>query len=228
MDRDNHKPPLIPLASRGKGMLAVDVVLIPTREIVRLAVEMNRSLPESAQEDYLLDAKTCVPHISLLMGLVLRDQLGEVSRKLNNVAKKFSSLKLHATGFVASPHPDGKMFSSLVVEKSPNLQKLHETVLKELKPLFSWDGVEKEMFYSPPTVKEISSFWVQGFIKNSVQEKYKPHVSLGFGELKKGFRPVQFIASKLALCHLGNYCTCRDILSSFPLKVRGTEGVTQP
>ena len=198
--------------------IAVDIVLIPPEQILKLAIELNRSFPDTAKEDYVLDVKTCIPHITLLMGLISRDQLAEVSSKLNNIANKFSPPNLRVTGFTASPHPDGKIFSTLVVKKDPILQKLHETILEELRPFFTWDDVEKEMFYSPPPVREISSFWVKGFGKNSVRENYDPHISLGFAELKQEFVPVQFTASKLALCHLGNYCTCRDVLWSGELK----------
>jgi len=200
--------------------IVVDIALIPSEPIVKLAVELNRSrsFPDTVKEDYVLDAKTCIPHITLLMGLISRDQLVEVTIKLSSIVEKFSALNLRATGFTSSPHPDGKIFSTLVIEKSPDIQKLHETILEELKPFFSWDGVGKEMFYSPPPVRGISSFWVKGFGKNSVRENYEPHISLGFAELKQELVPVQFIASKLALCHLGNYCTCRDVLWFIELK----------
>ncbi len=198
--------------------IAVDIVLIPPEPIVKLAIELNRSFPDTAKEDYVLDAKTCIPHITLLMGLISRDQLTEINSRLSSVVEKFSAINLRVTGLTSSPIPTGKIFSTLVVEKNSNLQKLHETILEELKEFFSWNGVEKEMFYSPPRVRDISSFWVKGFDKNSARENYEPHISLGFAELKQEFVPVQFTASKLALCHLGNYCTCRDVLSSFELK----------
>ena len=198
--------------------IAVDVVLIPPEEIIQLAIKLNKSSSDTAKEDYVLDAETCIPHITLLMGLVSRGQIGEVTTKLTNIVEGFSALNLSATGFTSSPHPDGKIFSTLAIEKNPDLQKLHETILEELAPYFSWDNVKKEMFYSPPPVREISSFWVEGFGKNSVRENYDPHISLGFAELKQSFVPMQFIASKLALCHLGNYCTCRDVLWSVELK----------
>ena len=198
--------------------IAVDIILIPPGEILQLAIELNRSFPHTAKEDYVLDAKTCIPHITLVMGLIARDKLAEVRAKLDDIAKKFSALDLCAADFTVSPIPTGEMFSTLAIEKNSNLQKLHETILEELRTFFSWDGVEKEMFYSPPPVREISSFWVKGFAKNSVRENYDPHISLGFTDLKKDFVSIQFTASKLALCHLGNYCTCRDVLWSVKLK----------
>ncbi len=51
---------------------------------------------------------------------------------------------------------------------------------------------------------------------------------IGIGEVENeicGIEfPIQFTASKLALCHLGNYCTCRKILSLHDLKTYNNLG----
>ena len=226
MDRDRNpvtQTPSVPLASRGKGQrkIAVNIALIPPKEIIQFAIELNRSFPETIEEDYVLDAETCMPHITVLMGLISPDTVLEVNARLESIVQKFSPLSLRITGGSTFPHPDGKMFSSFVLEKTPHLQKFHETVIEEVGPLFSWEGVETKMFYSPPPVKKISSYWVKGFAKTSVRENYKPHISLGFGELTRAFESVQFTASTVALCHQGNYCTCRKIINSFPLIYKG-------
>ena len=200
------------------NQIVTGIVLIPPEKILQLAITLNKSFPDTAKENYVLDAKKCIPHITLLMGIISQNQLEEITLKLNNIAEKFSALNLWATGFTSSPHPDGKIFSILTIKKSSEIQKLHETILEELTPFFSWNGVEKEMFYSLPPVRESSSFWVEGFERSSSRENYDPHISLGFAELKEQFTPRQFTASKLALCHLGSYCTCRNVLWSVELK----------
>ncbi len=197
--------------------IAIDVVLIPPDNVIQLAIDINKIFPETGAENYVLDAKTCIPHITLLMGLITREQVPEIGRKLGALAEKFSALNLKITHAKTSARPDGKKLSGLEIEKTPELQKLHETILDEMSSIFTYDGVEKEMFFTPPIVNEVPMFWVQGFAKTSVREKYKPHITLGVGEPKKEITPVQFTASKLALCHLGNYCTCRDVLWSAPM-----------
>jgi hypothetical protein len=197
--------------------IAINVVLIPPNDILQLAIDINKTFPNTAIESYVLDLKTCIPHITLLMGLVTRDQLSEVCNKLDSIAKKFSPLNLKITGTHISTRPDGKVLSTLVIENTVELQKLHETTLDEMSSIFIYEDVQKEMFYSPPPVNEIPLFWVKGFAETSVRENYKPHITLGVGEPKRAISPVQFTASKLALCHLGNYCTCRDLLWSVSL-----------
>ena len=192
--------------------IAIDVALIPSDEMVQRAVQMNRGFLDSKKKDYVLDVKTCIPHITLLMGLIARDQIPEVSQKLENIAKKFSGLNLQITSVDTKHRSDGLSFSTLVVEKNPELQQLHKTIVAELRPNFNYDNVRKNMFSSPPKLDDIPVFWIKGFAKNNILEKYHPHITIGFGKPQGLSLPIPFTTSKLALCHLGNYCTCRKIL----------------
>jgi hypothetical protein len=69
------------------------------------------------------------------------------------------------------------------------------------------------MVYSPPAVNELTLFWINGYFKNSSFENFKPHITTGFGKIDSVVLPIYFNASKLAICHLGNFCTCRKILA---------------
>ncbi len=52
-------------------------------------------------------------------------------------------------------------------------------------------------------------------------DKESPHITLGYGQAKPPFSfPVAFAAARLALCHLGNHCTCRKVLASCRLSGR--------
>ena len=53
------------------------------------------------------------------------------------------------------------------------------------------------------------------------KENCLPHITIGYGELSHFLFPEEFTASKLALCHLGNHCTCRRVLASFALPGAG-------
>ena len=191
--------------------------MIPPDEVIQLAVDINKTLPETAADDYLLDARTCIPHITLLPGLIAREQLSEVVSKLGVLAEQFSALNLKITHIKTSARPDGKAIAGLEIEKTPALQKLHQAILDATSTLFTYNNVQKEMFYSPPPVNEIPLFWLRGFAKNNVRENYKPHITLGMGEPKPIAAPIQFRASTLALGHLGNYGTCRKIFWSVSL-----------
>jgi hypothetical protein len=62
------------------------------------------------------------------------------------------------------------------------------------------------MCYSPPAVVEKTLYWIN---KRSSFNDYSPHITLGISKLKGKAVDINFTASKIAICHLGNYCTCR-------------------
>lgn len=197
--------------------IAVDVVLIPPDEVIQLAIGINKTFPDTAAAHYVLDAKTCIPHITLLMGLISKEQISEANNRLSALAERRHALDLTITRATVSPRSDGKVLSGLEIEKTPELQQLHEETLEEMNSLFYYEGVTPEMFYTPPSVNEVPMYWAQGFAKTKVRDQYRPHITLGIGESKQEIAPVRFRATTLALCHLGTYCTCREILWSTPL-----------
>lgn len=193
--------------------IAVSVVLLPPVGITELAIEINRTFPKTAASDYVLNAKTCVPHIGLLMGLIARHQLQATTQRLTSLCESFSRLRLTITGERSASQSDDKL-AMLLVERTSELRKLHEAVVDEMGSIFTYADVHRDMFCSPPAVNDVSVSWMKNFAQTSVREKYKPHLSLGIGDTKSLSAPIQFTAAALALCHLGNYCTCRDVLWS--------------
>lgn len=197
--------------------IAVDIILVPPDEIIQLAIAINHSLPETVAENHVLDTVTAIPHITVLMGLVSKEQLPIVYKKLESIAKQFSPLLLKITSLETLNDSDGNPFCWLEIEKSSELQALHENVFRELRPIFSYDA-QKEMFYMPPDIDEVPKFWQEGVAENNVIEKYTPHITLGRGASTSKISPKNFIATEFALGHIGNHGTCRDILWSTHLK----------
>jgi hypothetical protein len=82
------------------------------------------------------------------------------------------------------------------------------------------------MVLSPPMASESTLAWIKNYPEKSSFEKFFPHITIGYGEINDysfgfpqgGVPPIEFAVSKLALCHLGNHCTCRKILASAELK----------
>ena len=103
---------------RKTNKIAVDVVLIPPNNVIQLAIDINKTFPETGTENYVLDAETCIPHITLLMGLITREQIPEVGHRLGALVEKFSALNLKITHVKSSAPPDGKEISVLRIEKT--------------------------------------------------------------------------------------------------------------
>jgi hypothetical protein len=70
------------------------------------------------------------------------------------------------------------------------------------------------MVLSPPAVTESTLAWIRDYREKSSFERFFPHITLGYGRLADFPFPARFTAPRLALCHLGNHCTCRRILAS--------------
>ncbi len=198
--------------------IAVDVVLIPPNEVIELATGLNNSFPASEAYDFVLNERTCIPHITLSMGIIAEEQLPEVNRRLGLLAQRYSALDLTIGEVSLSKRPDGRVMSGLEIMKTKALEELHLAVLAALSDLFTYDDVQTSLFFSPPPLNRVPTYWVAGFAKTSVRENYKPHITLGVGEPTQPVPALQFRASTLALCHLGNYCTARKILFSSTLQ----------
>lgn len=193
--------------------IALDVVLLPSLEVAQRAVEVSAALAHaSGNTKIVLDTATTLPHISLCMGVVDESDLSEAERILSDVARTFGTLTLEVQELVAVPIPTSERIAVLPVKNTHALQQLHQEIIARLKHLLTQDA-KKEMFVDPEDVESISCEWVDGYQNTA----FSPHITVGFGEIITTGFPMQFQSSKLAVCQLGNYCTCRKKLFDLTL-----------
>ncbi len=198
--------------------IAIDVVLLPPDNIMDLVIQINKKFVKHIEDEIELDTKTCLPHITLAMGIIDEAQIPDIEKGMASIASRFQPMNISFEGVDVARRPDGKAISGFTITRTDELQKLHEIVMDELVPRFTYDNVITDMFYAPPTVNAVPLYWVQGFVTKSVREKYKPHLTLGMGVPEEIQFPIPFVASRIALCHLGSYCTCRNVLGEDILK----------
>lgn len=199
--------------------IAIDVALLPSEEMMVKAIEINKELLKNYENKIILDKEKCLPHISLCMGCVDEDKISEIQIILDEISTNFSQFNLEAIDLKADIIPTGKKVSGLHVRSQNELQKLHETIMKRLWDYLSYD-VEISMLFNPPEVEEVTLYWIKGYAKKyDSPSSFHPHITVGFGETDKFQLPIDFTASKIALCQLGNYCTCRKVIISSDLKV---------
>lgn len=193
---------------------AVDVVLLPEEAIADLAIKANAKLVESFGPEIVLNKEDCLPHISLAMGCVDEENIAAVGEILRSIAKEnplknLSVLGIQTAGF------GRKAVSAFKIERTKELQSLHETVTERLAPYFSYD-VNADMI-ADEEVEQRTLQWINRFREKSSYENFSPHITIGYGEMENPAFSMDFTALKLALCHLGNHCTCRKILVSVEL-----------
>ncbi|MHC4423619.1 MAG: hypothetical protein ACYSWR_02975 [Planctomycetota bacterium] len=199
------------------GRKAVDIVLLPDGAMTDKAIEVNRELVNKFGEKIVLNKENCLPHISLAMGCIDEANIASVGQVLEIIAEKTSLPELSIIGILTSTNSAGEKVSVLEVEKTMELQLLHEKVMEKLAAYLSYD-ITRDMIYDSGEVGESTLLWIKNYRKKSSFGNFLPHITIGYGETEDLSFPIKFTASELALCHLGNHCTCREILISIGLK----------
>ena len=59
--------------------------------------------------------------------------------------------------------------------------------------------------------------WVAGFRGSSSYERFHPHITLGHASRLPRVEPMVFDAESIALCRLGRFCSCREVLHAWRL-----------
>lgn len=198
------------------GRKAVDVVLLPTEAMMDRVIEVNRKLIEKSDKKIVLNKKNCLPHISLAMGCVDERDIAAIEKVLQTIAREYSLGDLRVIDIRTTADSAGEKVSVFEVEKTKELQLFHEKAMGKLTPYLRSD-VTGDMIYTGAALEDSTLLWIKNYREKSSFGNFFPHITIGYGEIENQPFPIKFAASKLALCHLGNHCTCRKVLVSIEL-----------
>jgi 2'-5' RNA ligase len=196
--------------------VAVDVVLLPDEMMTDRAIEINAELVKEFGAEIVLNKTNCLPHISLAMGCLEETHIASVKEILAAIAKEAPPGNLKMLGIRSSENSKGRRVSVFEVERTSQLQTLHEKVMEKLTPYLTGD-VTEDMIYGNEDVAASTLLWIKNYRRDSSFENFFPHLTIGYGQTRSRMQPTAIAASKLALCRLGNHCTCRKILVSMEL-----------
>jgi 2'-5' RNA ligase len=197
--------------------IAIDVVLLPSEAMTNQAIEANKKLLKQYPDRIILDKEHCLPHISLAMGCMDERHITDIEKILKEIAEKYNPGLLSIVSINIGTNSLGEKVSSFEVKKTKRLLSLHEEVMRRMTPYFSYD-VSAEMVLSPPKASESTLLWIKNYPEKSAFENFFPHITIGYGQMDDFSFTAEFTASKLALCHLGNHCTCRKVLAAVELE----------
>jgi len=197
--------------------MAVDVVLLPSEGVTNQAIEANKGLLEQYADRIILDKENCLPHISLAMGCMDERDITNIEKILESIAEKYNPGQLSIIGINTGTNSLGEKVSAFELKKTERLLSLHKEVMRRMKPYFSYD-VTAEMVLWPPIACESTLLWIKNYPEKSAFENFFPHITIGYGQVDDFSFTAKFTASKLALCHLGNHCTCRKVLAAAELE----------
>jgi hypothetical protein len=188
---------------------AIDVVILPPESVMDMAIEQNRLLQKSRPDNIMLSKTHYLPHISIVMGCLSEDKLDDADIVLQAIAARRSAMELQVP--CIKTVSGNKTTVTYDIKLSHELITFHELVVSSFKPLLTQDASNEALADAPP-IESSSINWINHFIPQHCFDHFWPHITLGFGEPLKPFQPFSFKASRLAICHLGNHCTCKNIL----------------
>ena len=197
--------------------IAINVVLLPPDPETDMILGWNQTLCKARPANIALGKLQYLPHISMVMGCIREDQLDQARTLLQGIADKHSALALQVPNIRTVSTASGNTIITLDINLTLELAALHESLVGAFRPLLTQDADEAALNDIPPISPDAIA-WINHFIPDQCFDHFWPHITLGFGDPPPDFRPISFQGSRLAICHLGNYCTCRTILAEAILK----------
>ena len=202
-------------------LVAIDILLEPDQTMIAKARAVNAQLRGNYPGGYELDA-THAPHVTLLQRFVRVKDFDAVTAAVSKVlaAERPTDLQLNAKGLDYVIW-GGVAVTVLVVERTPDLMRLHQKIIDAVKP-FSVSGGTAAAFVGAEANTETIG-WVETFIPKSSGANYIPHVTCGVApeafvkQLKaEPFAAFTFKPVGVAVYHLGNFGTAAKKLWQSP------------
>ncbi len=197
--------------------IAIDVVLLPPEEIMELCIGINREEAAKGNAKKELGRNDFIPHLSLAVGRVQKENFSKVKRLVQKIARKTVPLKLELVDLNYAIGSDGTKTYYLKIKNNKKLQQLHELIMKTLEPYLTYDATVADLYSKPGEQIQAPDYINQFRMKNSF-EHFDPHITLWVRSSLFNDFPISFIPLTLAICHLGVGTTCRKILFSTSLK----------
>ena len=100
---------------------AIDIVLIPSNEIIDLAIDLNSGLKH---RDICLNRIHAIPHVSIAMAVIDSSSEALVVSQFDNLSKRFTGIELELSQQYCHYYESGSI-SGIGIKKSPELLILH-------------------------------------------------------------------------------------------------------
>ena len=188
---------------------AIDIAILPPADVSARAIALSAALPADESQGLLLGADY-LPHITLTQQFVLLESLDTLLARIDRVLRARAPLHLGVIG-------GGKGSNSvwMSIERSPELVSVHEQLLQVAEPFEVTTGDSSSFFGNDARDRDVR--WVREFRHQSSFDRFTPHITLGHASEPPVIEPMAFVATMVAVCHLGRFCTCRRIVRAWDL-----------
>jgi 2'-5' RNA ligase len=201
-------------------LIAVDIAILPPAEVSDRAIALSAALPVHESQGLLLGGDR-LPHITLTQQFVQVAALDRFIVQVDQVVRSCAPLRLRVTG-------GGKGSNSvwMAIERAPALVRLHEQLLQATEALdvatgdasaFLEDACPADATVAPRPTRDRDVQWVREFRRESSFDRFTPHITLGHAAEPPFVELMDFVATTVAVCHLGRFCTCRRIICAWEL-----------
>lgn len=206
-----------PISHAEDQVIAIDILLKPDQTMVHKARNVNERLRGNLPAGFGLDVSHA-PHITLLQRFVRQKDFKAVTGEITKVvaSERPTELVLKTKGYEYILW-GGHALTALVVERTPELMRLHQKIIDAVAP-FSVEGGTAAAFVDAQITPETIA-WVEQFIPKSSGEHYIPHVTVGvanedFVKRMKAepYDAFTFKAEGVAIYQLGNFGTAAKLL----------------
>ncbi len=188
---------------------AIDIALLldePTQAIVR---RLNADTAPAGDDGFRFDGAHH-PHVTLGQHFVDDAALDDITGAVAPLAAQ-AALALDVTGVER-----GRTAQSLTITSTEPLDRLHLSVMAALAP-FEQAGDAAAFAPRGIAARPADVAWVREFRSASAFARFHPHITLGIGGPPLTVPPFVARPSALAVCRLGRFCTCGEVLASWPL-----------
>lgn len=190
--------------------LAIDIAILLPKTGRALVAHLNEALAAPPQ-GFRFD-RTHLPHVTLAQLLVSRDRLANMAEAVGRVLQDVPPLEL-TTASIRKGHTA----SSLAVLTTPSVIRLHRRIMAVLAPFECYRGSIAAFHPEEPQARPADLDWATNYRQRSSHTHYDPHITIGIGASKAIVEPLRFVATRIAACHLGCFCTCRAVLETWTL-----------
>ena len=193
--------------------MAIDIALLLPDSLGHSLAALNRTL-RPPPDGFHFDT-THLPHLTLVQQFARRHELEAITRVVDAVVQHQEPLALVTTD-VSCAH----VSSTVGVGLTDELATLHGRLMECLEPFrdrANGDDAQDAFWTDGTGPRPADIEWVARFRERSAFQQFDPHITIGAGPLASHVAPTPFLATQLALCHLGRFCTCRRVLHAWTL-----------
>jgi 2'-5' RNA ligase len=194
---------------------AIDIALLLPEAVNQRAKAANAALIAERPDGFRFDASH-LPHITLVQQFIRRANIPALIERMDPILRGIPPLSVRVTGVGSSATA-----AHFAIETTHELDRLHRTLM-DVVLLFEEAGGGADAFCSEgeparEPARDTDVAWVSNFRSHSSYARFAPHITLGIGPSPAFREPFEFTTDRVALCHLGRFCTCRVVLREWGL-----------